>query len=105
METETKRRDLIEFTALLWAAAFHMQRGLAAAYATPPDNLRAQAVLSGARVSTTDQTGADLDSVYEIAAAALDAQDFRPESVSAFLDSVREDSAKLSREQRQAAGL
>lgn len=104
MSTLEHRQAQIAYVAELFVTAFYASRGVSTWAVTTEENYRLTAVTAGARIVMSDESGGDLDSVRESAAASLGAQDFQHVAVSLFLDDLVHDSVNLAREQRQAAG-
>lgn len=102
----TKRQAQVAYVADLFVVAFHRSREIG----TFPDdpthgpNARMTAVTAGSRIILSDDNGADLGDVWEIAHRTLVGQDFQQVAVSLFLDDLTHDAADMARLTRKESG-
>lgn len=97
MPTKSDRELHMDISVIMVKSAFYASRGIGPA---TPETRLAAAIEDCARISETDQSGADLDDVMQIAFAQLVASDFRTEAVALFLDDVKVAAVHMAQDRR-----
>lgn len=104
MTTDEKRAAQVAYVAHRVVNAYHASRGIFGDFDMGGESgTRQTALYAAARIRRTDESGADMDSLYAIAAETLLAQDFASTPASLWLDDFFTDAKRLAQEIAQVA--